>query len=623
MSEFTIEQQRALAVARARLATKNKQAEPSSVNDLANVASGSFIEGIPIVGPYIREGADRLGAGARSVIYGTDYDDEYQFVKERTGQLQEKHPNIDTAGQITGAVAGTIPAVMAAPAAFGAGGGSLALRSGIAGVTGAGIGGADSAVRSGGDPTSVALGTGLGGVAGAAGPGIARGAQAGWNRLTGGVRTTKADRFIQEKLRQDGMTVDEVMSRLGQRTDEALPVDVAPNLRGTAEGLASIPGKPQTSIRNALGERSAGANQRINQTLDDALGRAPLPTRVAADIKAKQQALGPLYDEAFANAQAVDTSGLAGTLEQIAVNARGAGRNAAIEVRNMLNITGENVLDPNPRTLHATRQALDGMMSNTMDDNVKRVLTLARQEIDNALQSAVPGIKDIDAMYRELARQGEAFTAGQNVFSNTKTALRPAEFDEAYRASGVPQGRLVGPSAAGQRFQQGARAEIDRVVGTNINDRAALQRNIKGDGDWNRARLQTAFGEDAANTVFQRVDDEKLYADTANQILGNSRTTPRAEAIKELRGDTNGEGFIRQAGDFRFGTAVSNVSDRVARAFNAPGIDRRNEALAQALMDRSKFAKSATRIRTENQLSPEAEAMIRALTFEGRRPFQP
>ena len=42
----------------------------SSANDIANVVSGGLLEGIPIAGPYIREGADRLGAGARSLIYG-------------------------------------------------------------------------------------------------------------------------------------------------------------------------------------------------------------------------------------------------------------------------------------------------------------------------------------------------------------------------------------------------------------------------------------------------------------------------------------------------------------------------------------------------------------------------
>lgn len=623
MAELTIEQKRALALAKARQRQKSAQPEQSTLNNVANVASGGFLEGIPVAGPYIREGADRLGAGARSVIYGTDYDDEYKFVKERTGQLQQKHPNVDTAAQITGGVAGTIPAVIAAPTAFGAGAGSLATRSLVSGMTGTGIGGADSAVRSDGDLMSTGIGAGMGFATGAAGPGVARVAQAGWNAVRGGGRPTGADRFLQEKLRQDGMTVDDVMSRLSQRTDEALPVDVAPNLRQTSEGLASIPGKAQTAIRSTLEGRSAGANQRINQTLDDTLGPAPLPSKVDADIQAGKKALSPLYEQVFKGAQAVDTQGLAETLEQIAVNARGPSQKAAREVRRMLNIAGEEVLDPNPRTLHSTREAIDGMMQSTQDTNVIRVLTMARNEVDQALKTAVPGIKDVDGLYQELARQGEGFTTGQGVFANGKTALRPQEFDARFKQAGVPQGNLVGPSAAGLRMQQGARADIDRVVGTNINDRAALQRNVKSDGDWNRARIATVFGDDAAETVFQRIDDEKLYADTANQVLQNSRTTPRAEAIKELRGETSGEGFVRQAGDFRLGTAVANASERIGRAFNAPGINRRNEALAQALMDRSKFTQSARRLGTERQLSPETDAMIRALTFEGRKLVQP
>jgi len=149
-------------------------APADGANEYANVALGGMLEGVPVIGPALRGGADRIGAGVRSLLSGNSYEDELKFVQQATGQLKDRHPVVDAAAQAAGAVAGTAPLVAAAPAAFGIGAASRGSAALASGISGAAIGGADAGVRSGGDIGSTLLGAGVGGVVGAAAPEVSR-----------------------------------------------------------------------------------------------------------------------------------------------------------------------------------------------------------------------------------------------------------------------------------------------------------------------------------------------------------------------------------------------------------------------------------------------------------------
>ena len=98
--------------------------------------------------------------------------------------------------------------------------------------------------------------------------------------------------------------------------------------------------------------------------------------------------------------------------------------------------------------------------------------------VDQEVARAVPGIKHVDAKYAELMRQQEGLQRGGMVFDTGKTATRPADLAAELRAGALPQGEMVGPSAVPTRVKQGARAEIDRLVGTHANDLNALERKL-------------------------------------------------------------------------------------------------------------------------------------------------
>lgn len=495
-----------------------------SANDVTALAAGEYIEGIPIVGPYIRGGADRLGAGIRSAIYDTDYEDELAFIQGRNADLEESHPNLATGANIVGGVAGMAPAVMAAPAAFGAGGGSLLARSGAGALSGGAIGGADAAVRSDGDIGEIAQGALFGGALGGVSPLAGDLISGGYNRVMNWFQGPSRAQANFGRAAQADDVAGDMADRLAALGDDAMPMDLGPNLQQQAGALAATPGPGQQTIRSAVRARNAGATGRITGALDDTFGPARDPGLIDDAIRVRQRALGPDYEDAFLNARRVDTSPIAQNLDAMKTRLRGDAQRAIGRVRDMLNITGTDQLDPNPRTLFETRHAIDAMM-DTADKNAAPALTIARQQIDRELGRAVPGIKAVDARHAELARQSEAMALGQRVLEAGKTAPRPTTFADDF-ASRTPRQQV--------RMRQGARAEIDRIVGNNANDRVALNKILKGEGDWNRDRLVTLFGSKKADRILGVMDREARYYGTSQTVTQNSQTAARQAGQAEI-----------------------------------------------------------------------------------------
>lgn len=152
----------------------------------------------------------------------------------------------------------------------------------------------------------------------------------------------------------------------------------------------------------------------------------------------------------------------------------------------------------------------------------------------------------------------------------------------------------IGPSAVPLRLSQGARAEVERIVGNNANDVSALNKLIKGEGDWNRARLATLFGQDKADRLIKVLDNERVFADTANTVTRNSETAARIAAQEELGVKAGGFGAAEsfKAGGVR-GAARSVMFDqasKVAKALLPQSGERAREDLAKALVGSNRSA---------------------------------
>ena len=522
--------------------------------------------------------------------------------------------------------------MMAAPGAFGAGQGSMLFRSGASALSGSAIGGADSAVRSRGDTDAMLWGAASGLGLGAIGPAVASTVGAAYrgiaNRFadrataTAAGTTPAALRDLAKTAADDGLDVAAMRARLDELGASAMIADLGPGFQGKAASLAAIPGRAQSITRDALNQRQAGANARIGAALDDNLGPARVPSQLNDSLQAGQRATGAGYDDAFRGGQPHDISMVADDLERSIGRLRGDAQRKLSQVRDMLNETRTNRLSTDPRVTFETRQAIDGMLTNEADPKVIAALSEARQMLDDALTRSVPGLKQVDAQYAELARQREAISRGQQVLDGGRTAPRPPELAAELEAGAQPGPFQMGPSAVPLRLSQGARAEIDRIVGTNANDVVALNRLIKGEGDWNREKLGMLFGQDKADRVFRVLESERQFAATHNVVTRNSETARRMEGIAEVRGAQGGD-FVKNA--YAAGGAPGlirstglKMADKAANVFAGPVIDRQRAALAEALIRNPNALIGAiedygSRART----SPELERLAKALLLSG------
>lgn len=580
--------------------------------DVAKTASGSSsfaegaLNGVPIVGPSLVSGVQKAAAATRALSNGTTFPQELANVQRLTQLDQTAHPLANTAGNVAGTGLAYLgaSAVPGAPTLLGMSGPSLVVRSAAGAGSNALIGYADANAR-GENPITGAI---FGGVGGAAAPAVGKVAgEVGGKAVNAiaslaptGIRDLgrPAVNMLMPLVSADGpQNVASVGARLGEN---GMLADAGPSLRGLAGGLASKPGEAKSTIWDAIGGRHEGQTGRLQNDLLSSVGPAASPNALKTGIEAAQSAIGPQYERALSGASAVNTEPLANALDASAANLRGDALKAVREVRGYLNIPGTNELDPNPRALLATRHAIDGKLAVEADPNVIRNLSAARASVDDVLTQAVPGIKDVDAQYQELARQIGGVKTGTSALDNGKTTVWPQDFAQGFRESANPAGTLVGPSATPLRIQQGMRAEIERGVGTKPNDLVALKNTLQGENGWNTQKLETAFGKGPTNKLVNAVERESEFAATHNDVLRNSQTDPRA-AARELLKETDPQQIdlkpstipglaLQGAKNFVFNplmdmlmrTDNSQRNAQVARALTATGPER--DALIQQLL---------------------------------------
>ncbi len=242
----------------------------------------------------------------------------------------------------------------------------------------------------------------------------------------------------------------------------AVLADVSPEMQMLTRGAPSRPNS-HGPIVDALTARDMDKNQRLAAALNNTIGPVKEPSAIRATIKEGQDALSPQYEKALLNAKAVDNSAVALAIDSRIVDARGEIRSALEKARNMLNVYGTKHLDPSPRAALETRHELDRLLIKATEKGetqIVQALAPVRKSIDAELTRVVPGIKDVDAQFAELAKQGKGLSDGSKALRSGPDAARPADLKNqiAEQSQGV-----IGPSAVPFRMSQGARAEIDRI----------------------------------------------------------------------------------------------------------------------------------------------------------------
>ncbi|KAA0698545.1 hypothetical protein DTW90_12115 [Neorhizobium sp. P12A] len=643
---MTLDQQKALALATARLRLQqqlNSDPQPQGGALSADNATRAVATGVPIIGGLLNKldaatnatlapAVDPVLPDSFQKLPEQNWNDRYQHALDiqqgKDEAFHQEHPYVDTGLQVAGGVAATAPVMAAAPGLFGLGQGSRVAKIAAAGASGMGIGATDSGIRSDLDPRQTATGAVVGLGAGAAGPylgqmigsGVRYFTSAGEDALSG--LSKAAQRYISDTLGSPDKVAQlrDALSRLG---DNAMLADASPEWLGVARGSAAQPGM-RDAIVTPLAERAAGANSRLATAMDENLGPNVVPSEVQRGIEANQHAVGPSYREAFRDGRPYDMQPIADAIDADIGRLRGPAQNSLRQVRGMLNVNGTQQLSSDPNVMFETRQAIDGMLQT--EQNVKAISALvdARQMLDDGLTRAVPSIKEPDAVYAELARQKAALGRGQQVLDSGRTSPRPSELAQEVEQGVQPQGLQIGPSAVPLRLSQGARAEVDRIVGTNANDVARMNQLIKGDGDWNRSRLATLFGQEKADRLFRVLEGEKIFADTNNRVTRGSDTAMAnrfgamlddVSKTSEIPADTTLTGLglraahktIKSALEERAEQAGARFANDLGRVSVAQGAQR--DAIVQALVRRSQLPPTDPRI----------QALVNAVTTASAR----
>lgn len=470
---------------------------------------------------------------------------------------------------------------------------------------------------------------------GAAAGGLYRAASA-----VGGRNVEGMNRAGSAALRAAAQADEAGLRALPAMRPEAMLPDAGPSMLGLAQGAATGNGPGKTALVTALRERDAGTGQRLARVVDDAIGPAPIPSQVETGLAASRRSLGPDYEAALDGARSVaptqpgntpywgfpsetaprvpgssaqaSTATVADSIDTRIVDARGPVRSALEKARDMLNVYGTRQLDPSPRALLETRHALDGMIGEAEragNSTVVRVLSDVRKQVDGVLKEAVPGIKATDAKFAELARQSEGLERGQAIFDTSRASvIRPGELADEIATSAIPRGEAVGPSAVPMRIRQGARAEVDRVVGTQVNDLNAMEKLIGTPQDWNAQKAATVFGQNKVDQIVEAIRTNRTFRDTFQKVAQGSQTAPRTEAAKALeagdglRGDTTltgmGVSAIRAVAKALMGANSQATKDQVAALMANPNVSRVASALLEAARSAGNNARSINRALT-------------------------
>lgn len=458
----------------------------------------------------------------------------------------------------------------------------------------------------------------LGGVLGVGAQGA--GALAGRARQAAGDLFGQVPGYLSTAAQADRAGLQNVLNTPG-----GLLPDAGPSVLGVAQGaILGTGGEGRTALQTLSKARDDATVARMAAAREANLGRAEVPEFLARDIEGIPAApgrpaqvgrmgmLGPDYEIAFNNARAIDNSALANRIESMIPDTRGETQAALQRIRGMLNVTGTSELDPHPRVLQAVRTEVRGMADNPdIPRALSRRLNDIYGDLTREMHAKIPGIRELDAQYAELASQANALKpreTGASIFDTGRGAvMRPEVFREELAQATQPKGPFFGPSAEAFRMRQAARAEYERIARTNPNDLMALGR-VQGDPlDYNAEKMAIAFGPRQAAAERAMTEREKNFRNTYQKLFGGPETAQRL-ASKETQETGLGKiplGTSLTGGALRLGQEalgavqnriMANTRDRIALQMAAQG-SARDPIVAQWLAAQPARAAAANAVR--------------------------
>lgn len=382
-------------------------------------------------------------------------------------------------------------------------------------------------------------------------------------------------------------------ARLAELGPEAMLGDTGPGMRGVAQGVVSRPSEGASTLTSALEARNAGRTGRLQQETEGAFGRMTADELQAnSAIQAQRDQLHKGIPAALENVGPIDPTPVVNTIDRLLATAKGPEKSALEHARSMLVKPTGNVsvggvpapagptvqgradllqpeipgapisggglpgytvpvknkldlfnaqgpaagLETNPVALANAKTALSQLVEHGSESLGVPAGALTKKEgstkfvigqLNELLRKASPEYADIMAQSSSLARQAQGIETGYNSLEGGKGAIKPRQIEEALSAA--PE-TLAAPGAAYPGIKAGARARIENAVGTNPNDLVALRRIMGGEGDWNRAKLESIYGKEAVDKMLGAIGRESVFAGQYADVLKGSQTAQRVGA---------------------------------------------------------------------------------------------
>lgn len=557
--------------------------------DEAAATVSTAVNQLPLVGAPIEQGIATLQANAHNAMKPNDLPISASDVVSTNRQREQQNPKGNLAGKVIGGIAPyAVASEFALPAKLLGLEGSILSRIGFGTFSQFGINTGDNMTRNGQSfpeaaanaivPTLLSLPLSLFG------------------------SPTRPGKIVTNELKRAGLTQEDVDGLLKQLGPEAVIGDLTPRLQARTGAIATTDGPGRDLVVKALTARAAGANKRIKSATESIFGPEPVPSRVADDIEAARKNANAAYEPVFrekalsgatpADAQ-FDAQPLSDAINAAIPNFVGETRSKVASVAKMLVDPRTGKLTTDPQTILAVRGELDGMIGALKDQRGSKTTADAlmdlRKVIDDDLALQVPGVKWADAGRAEVAAQQRGFELGRDSLKNGESAIHPVDFKNELNDLAGPSGTAIGPRAtpsiAPQRVSEGMLSRIYQAIGVTANDRVALKQLLKGDGSWNREKMEAAFGPEKTDQFVKLLDNEATMAETEGLAFGNSKTSLLHSAKSGLEPATNA-GMIRSALNARFGDAAVQALDRATFGLASAERKRTNTQVAKALMGR-------------------------------------
>ncbi len=524
---------------------------PQTIAPSATRAAVSSYADVPIVGPTLINWGIQGGARLRNMLTGQPTDQIVSAEQAANTASQAAYPKTAFAANALGDMTALAPAMMAAPAAFGAAEGAPLIANALTGgVTAAGIGAADRVARNlpavanavqGHDWGTLAstVGPGVAGgfVGGAAGPVVGAGfgkvLSAGSNLL---YRTTAGAANVANMLRDAGMTPAQAEAELASNP-RLVPADLTPGMSDEAGALAAKGGVRTEVLKGAMKARGTSADDQIQQIAVAHLGPRPDPTMAKEAIQAgASTAADPFYSAMRANPTPMDVTPILSDIDSQLTRAPRGGGTATVlnKLKGYLTDTKGVPID-DPDILLNARQEIDGDLKGlergTIDGTTagKKAYDAAdniRKQLDAVLKTD-PNIKAGDAAYSSRIVAKEDLDNGMDIF---KTPI--ADFKRSIAAASADPARL-------QAMQQGALATVhDGLAG--VTGDYAKARNLFAKGTDNRNKLDALFPGGAGKFLDELGDEIRMRGTEGNVAVG-SQTASRLAIGKKYGTPSEGQ----------------------------------------------------------------------------------